>query len=50
MAGATDLTTGGRIFFEQGMFDIICADLTKFPLSRAAAASSAVPVVFTRLR
>jgi len=47
MAGATDLTTGGRVFFEQGMFDIICADLTKFPLSRAAAASSAVPVVLS---
>ena len=47
VAGATDLTTGGRMFFEQGMFDIICADLTKFPLSRAAAASSAVPVVLS---
>jgi NTE family protein len=47
VAGATDLTTGQRIFFEQGMFDIICADLTKFPLSRAAAASSAVPVVLS---
>ena len=47
MAGATDVTTGARLYFEQGQFDIICADLTKFRLSRAAAASSAVPVVLT---
>ena len=30
MVGATDVTTGARIYFEQGQFDIICADLTKF--------------------
>jgi len=47
MVGATDVTTGARVNFEQGEFDIICADLTKFRLSRAAAASSAVPVVLT---
>ena len=47
MVGGTDLTTGARFDFEQGQFDIICADLTKFPLARAATASSAVPVVFS---
>ena len=47
IVGATDVTTGARINFEQGQFDIFCADLTKFRLSRAAAASSAVPVVLS---
>lgn len=47
IVGGTDVTTGARIGFTQGEFDIICADLTKFRLSRAAAASSAVPVVLT---
>ena len=47
IVGATDVTTGNRIDFSQGQFDFICGDLTRFPLSRAAAASSAVPVVFS---
>ena len=47
MVGSTDVTTGARFNFEQGEFDIICDDLSKFRLSRAAAASSAVPVVLT---
>jgi NTE family protein len=47
IVGGTDVTTGNRIDFSQGEFDIICGDLTRFPLSRAAAASSAVPVVFS---
>jgi len=47
MASATDLSTGSRFVFSQRVFDIICADLDAFPLSRAAAASSAVPVVLS---
>jgi NTE family protein len=47
IVGATDVTTGNRIDFSQGQFDFICGDLTRFPLSRAAAASSAVPVVLS---
>jgi NTE family protein len=43
LASATDISTGGRIVFQQGVFDILCSDLGAVPLSRAAAASSAVP-------
>jgi NTE family protein len=44
---ATDLTTGARLIFDQGFFDVICSDLDTVPLSRAAAASSAVPVLLS---
>jgi len=44
---ATDLATGMRIAFLPPVFDLICADLDRYPLSRAVAASSAVPVVLT---
>jgi NTE family protein len=41
----TDLSTGSRLTFSQNEFDLICSDLASFPISRAAAASSAVPLV-----
>jgi NTE family protein len=44
---ATDITNGSRLGFNQGLFDILCSDLSAVPLSRAAAASSAVPVVLS---
>jgi len=44
---ATDMVTGIRMSFNQGAFDVICSDLSSFPVARAAAASSAVPVVLT---
>src|ERR1700685_1178348 len=44
---ATDITNGSRLGFNQGLFDILCSDLGAVPLSRAAAASSAVPVVLS---
>jgi NTE family protein len=47
IASATDISTGSRLAFTQGDFDIICSDLSKVPLSRAAAASSAVPFVLS---
>jgi NTE family protein len=47
MASATDISTGSRFVFGQRVFDIICSDLNAVPLSRAAAASSAVPVVLS---
>jgi NTE family protein len=43
---ATEVTTGARITFNQNTFDLLCADLSKVKLARAAAASSAVPGVF----
>jgi len=47
IASATDLSTGSRFVFGQRIFDIICSDLNSVPLSRAAAASSAVPLVLS---
>ena len=47
LASATDLSTGSRFVFNQNIFDIICSDLNAMPLSRAASASSAVPVVLS---
>lgn len=46
---ATDLATGSRIMFTHSNFDAMCTDLGSFRLSRAAAASSAVPVVLSPL-
>ena len=44
---ATDITTGSRFTFSQDDFDLICSDLKDVKLSRAAAASSAVPLVLS---
>jgi NTE family protein len=44
---ATDLPTGMRFAFTHPYFDLICADLDQYPLSRAVTASSGVPVLFT---
>ena len=47
MMNATDMTNGLRIGFNQDAFDIICSDLFHFLVARAAAASSAVPMLLT---
>ena len=47
LASATELSTGARLVFDQDLFDPICSNLDAVPLSRAAAASSAVPVVLS---
>jgi NTE family protein len=47
VATATDLSTGARFYYTQTMFDILCSDLASVRLSRAAASSSAVPVVLS---
>jgi NTE family protein len=44
---ATELATGSRIVFVPQNFDVMCTDLAPVRLSRAAAASSAVPVVLS---
>jgi NTE family protein len=44
---ATDISTGSRVGFNQAFFDFICSDLDPMPLSRAAAASSAVPIALS---
>jgi NTE family protein len=43
---ATDLT-GSPFAFVQEMFDFLCSDIMEYPLSRAVASSSAVPVVLS---
>ena len=47
VASATDISTGSRLPFNQSIFNLLCADLNAMRLSRAAAASSAVPVVLS---
>jgi NTE family protein len=47
MASATDISSGTRVTFNQNVFNIFCSDLNAVHLSRAAAASSAVPVVLS---
>ena len=44
---ATDLASGERMPFVQENFDMLCADFAAYPVSRAVAASSAVPVIFS---
>jgi NTE family protein len=43
----TDLSTGARFEFSQDHFDLFCSDLGSVRLARAAATSSAVPVVLS---
>jgi NTE family protein len=47
MMNATDMTHGLRIGFSQDAFDVICSDVSHFPVARAAAASSAVPILLS---
>ena len=46
LISATDMSIGQRIEFTQEHFDALCLDLGKLPVSRAVAASSAVPLIF----
>jgi NTE family protein len=44
---ATDLAGGSAFAFNQTSFDLLCSDLSTFPVSRAVAASAAFPILFT---
>jgi len=46
LINASDLGYGVRFSFVQEYFNILCSDLSSFPVSRAVTASSAVPVLF----
>ncbi|WP_048863414.1 patatin-like phospholipase family protein, partial [Acidisphaera rubrifaciens] len=46
-SGATDISYGMPILFTQETFDLICSDLSAFPLSRAVAASNGFPGLFS---
>lgn len=43
---ASDLGYGVRFSFVQEYFNLLCSDLSSFPVARAVAASAAVPVLF----
>jgi hypothetical protein len=49
LVGATDLADGTRLIFNPENFDVLCTDLSGIRLARAAAASSAVPVVLSSI-
>lgn len=44
---ATDIGVAARFEFTQESFDLLCADLDSYPISRAVAASSSVPALLT---
>ena len=47
---ATNIATCAPVQFTQDQFDLIGSDLSRYPISRAVAASSAVPLLFTPIR
>jgi NTE family protein len=47
LVNASDLAAGNSIWFSQDYFNLLCSDILDFPVSRAVAASSAVPGLFT---
>ena len=49
LVSATDLAEGTRLVFNTENFDVLCTDLSSIRLARAAAASSAVPVVLSSI-
>jgi len=49
LVSATDLAGGTRLIFNTENFDVLCSKLADFRLARAAAASSAVPVVLSSI-
>ena len=46
LINASDLAHGVRFSFIQDYFNLLCSDLSSFPVARAVTASSAVPLVF----
>lgn len=44
---ATDIALASRFEFTQDSFDLICTDLSRFPISRAIAASTLIPALLT---
>lgn len=43
LINTTDMTLGARFEFTQDQFDLLCSNLSEFPISRAVASSSAFP-------
>lgn len=49
LINASDMSLGTRFEFTQDQFDPICSDLSSYPIARAVAASSAVPIALSPL-
>ncbi|HYA37397.1 MAG TPA: patatin-like phospholipase family protein [Candidatus Methylomirabilis sp.] len=49
MLNATDMVKGAQFTFTQSQFDPLCADLGRFSIARAVAASSDFPLAFSPL-
>lgn len=49
IVNATDMTLGAQFPFIQDQFDLLCSDLTRLPLARSVASSSAFPGLLTPL-
>ncbi len=47
IVNATDVALGTYFPFTQDIFDILCSDVSRVPLARAVAASSAVPFILS---
>jgi NTE family protein len=47
LINSTDIGTGATVGFSYSQFDLICSDLASYPVSRAVAASSAMPGIAT---
>ena len=47
LINATDMARTSRFEFTQDQFDLLCSDLGPYKVSRAVAASSALPVIFS---
>ena len=46
LINASDLAQGQRFAFVQEYFNMLCSDLSSYPIARAVTASSAVPLLF----
>jgi NTE family protein len=46
LINASDLAQGQRFAFTQEYFNLLCSDLSSYPVARAVTASSAVPLLF----
>lgn len=47
LVNASDIALGERFEFTQNQFDLIASDLSRFPIARSVAASSAFPVLLS---
>jgi NTE family protein len=47
LINATDMARTSRFEFTQDQFDLLCSDIGSYKVSRAVAASSAIPVIFS---